>query len=127
MAIRLATSLAIAAIMLRVLLPALHTHGHHHHTSASSNGSLATACSCGALHPSEGPERDHEYVASSTAGHHCLACEIDSGIPCDCPPCSDWSTAENQATEYSGLNAREILVDNQVGLPQPRAPPIQRT
>lgn len=124
---RLARSLAILAVMLRVLLPALHSHAHHQTAPAGCETGLATVCSCGAVHPGDDRKGEGERAESSPEGHHCLACEIEEGIPCGCPTSLDWSVIDHGYTESLAFAAQEVLVANQLALPQQRAPPSQRS
>jgi hypothetical protein len=123
---RLATSLAIVAIMLRVLLPALHTHVHHDPAEANGDTGSAFVCSCGVVHPSEDRKDQDPRADSSPEGHQCLACEIEEGIPGDCPASLDWSVVSDRYAVPLAFADREILVANQLVLPQQRAPPKQR-
>lgn len=126
---RLACALALLAIVLRVVLPGLHTHGHHH-AAAASDAATAVICSCGAVHPDGGgggePLAEHEDAEGAQGCHHCVACEIEAGTPCDCPPTCDWGGRADQFAGHLSRPSAQILVVSQVQLPQPRAPPSQQ-
>jgi hypothetical protein len=71
--------LALLAIALRVLLPALHDHRAHQH----ADGHCCTAapagptCSCGASHGPRAPS----IVAAPCRDAGCLACELELTAP----------------------------------------------
>jgi len=125
---KLASALALVAVFLRVVLPLLHTHDHHALT-ASTHGDLSavTVCSCGAVHaPSDRGGSGEEQVGDAQDGHHCLACELEVGTPCGCPPASGLSTLDREFAEPVGIAAVDWMAVSQMRLAQPRAPPGQQ-
>lgn len=121
---RLASTLALLAVLLRVVLPALHTHAHDHPGPATSHTAPTPICSCGARHAED--DRGGERCTPGDAAlgvDHCLSCEIEAGTPCDCPPAHDWRAPGAPTNERAPLPMRDVLVDSLVALPRSRAPP----
>lgn len=140
MATQLASSLGLLGVLLRVLLPAMHTHGHYHQHASGPQSAVASVCGCGVVHSdrtrvehSEDPgtnedpgTKRREFAVPLAEAHHCTACEIEVGIPCGCAPSSSPPVESphcfGAVTSYSVA----ILVAKKVRLAQPRAPPSQR-
>ena len=129
-ATRIASSLAILGVLMRVLLPALHTHASGHHHASSTHAAVATVCGCCAMHGFVGGDdrsQDRDEVTDSSARfHHCTACEIEVGIPCGCPPSSDLIIERHHCIGCAVFESVAILVASKIRLAQPRAPPSQR-
>ncbi len=131
---RIASYLALLGVLMRVLLPALHTHSHGHHDASSTHAAAATVCGCCAMHgftsrvvhADAGSEGRDEVVESSAKVHHCTACEIEVGIPCGCPPSSDLIVESQHSSGCAVFRSVEVLVTSKIRLAQPRAPPSQR-
>lgn len=115
---RLAGTLALLAVLLRVLLPALHTHDH------ADAGSAVTivACSCGAVHAPQEPAGEIADEAEP-ACEHCHACELEEGTPWGAPPKQETREAGDPAAGRAATNRPASAGERQLRLPQPRAPP----
>ena len=124
---RLASALALIGIVLRVLLPALHSHGSgrgHHAPATESVAVAATVCSCGVVHArSGGGERDGEQADAVPEVHHCLAWAIEEGTPVDRPPQPDVHAPDADPEGSPVRSMRAVAAGSQVRLPEPRAPP----
>ena len=117
-----AVAAILVAVLLRVLLPALHTHGEDCHGAPASQS--APACSCGVVHAwGSGGEGGGDQSDAAPVGHHCLACELEEGTPCNGPTAADAS----EPASLGGAEIRpclgEVFAVRQLQLPQPRAPP----
>lgn len=128
---RMASALVLLAIALRILVPGLHTHSH---ATLPTGADFATAnetpCSCGVVHDAAGRGSTDDNRGPSLepslellGKHHCLACEIQLGKPCGCPPVPP-SLADQILTRQAAVLCPCTLdVVHAVGLPRPRAPP----
>ena len=140
MATQLASSLGLLGVLLRVLLPAMHTHGHYHQHASGPQSAVATVCGCGVVHSdrtrvehSEDPgtnedpgTKRREFAVPLAEAHHCTACEIEVGIPCGCAPSSSPPFESPDCFGSVTSCSVAILVARKVRLAQPRAPPSQR-
>ncbi|MBL9078745.1 MAG: hypothetical protein JNL08_14650 [Planctomycetes bacterium] len=86
---RLAFVGVLLALWLRTLLPALHDHGPCHGGGPVPAPATA-ACSCGHHHaatPARGTAEDRAQPATGVLPPcHCLACELEVGVPGALPP-----------------------------------------
>ncbi|MCB9885200.1 MAG: hypothetical protein H6838_06890 [Planctomycetes bacterium] len=78
--------LAVAALLLRLLLPGLHDHGAHAHGHAHAHAGPAVACSCGHHHAQAPRGADRKDVPDAGEVEHeacggCLACELEQFAP----------------------------------------------
>lgn len=124
---RLASALALLAVLVRVLMPALHTHGDHHHTGLSTQiAGHATTCSCGAVHAPPVDDHDGERCTdgeTSVAAHACLACEIEASTPCDSATTLRWPGILGATTDAARVVLGRTVVSDLILLTQPRGPP----
>ncbi|MCB9879499.1 MAG: hypothetical protein H6835_18040 [Planctomycetes bacterium] len=87
---RAAACLAVLALLLRILLPALHDHHGHRHLAgpaADHDGAVAAVCCCGHVHtpaPTTAPGDGQIDAAEVGHGHFCVACEVELGTPGAC-------------------------------------------
>ena len=128
---RMASTLVLLAIALRILLPGLHTHSHATlPTAVEFAVASETPCSCGVIHETadrrstdgSGGDR-HELPLELLGEHHCLACEIQLGKPCGCPPVPPSLAEETLLRQAAVACPCTLEVVHAVGLPRPRAPP----
>ncbi|MFK7742145.1 MAG: hypothetical protein AB8H80_17650 [Planctomycetota bacterium] len=133
---KLASAIALLGIVLRVLLPALHTHGHAHghvhgHGIAANEHSVtafaAATCSCGVAHASAAEEssqaREGESADAAGEAHFCLACAIEEGTPADQPTAPDLQIARSHPGMRGMRATGVVFAASLVRLPAPRAPP----
>jgi len=124
---RLASALALLAILVRVLMPALHTHGEHHRAGpATQVAGSATTCSCGAVHAP--PVDDHDGERSTggetlVAAHACLACGFEASTPCDPATTRPWPGDSGATTDAARVVLGRTVTGDVVLLAQPRGPP----
>ena len=128
---RITSALVLLAVAVRILLPGLHTHSHGTPpTGAEFAAAVGTPCSCGVEHlatdgqstgDTDAPrlERSLELFGP----HHCLACEIQLGKPCGCPPVPASLADQTLTRQASAPCPCALEVVHAVGLPRPRAPP----
>lgn len=120
---RLVSAIALLGIVLRVLVPALHTH-RHEAAAAVGGDAVVAVCSCGIAHGSHGEvERGGDSVDAAPDEHFCLACAIEDGTPADCPPQPDRHAPGIVPEGHAVRAARAVLCASQVRLPATRAPP----
>lgn len=128
--------LAVLALLVRLALPALHTHEHGHvHAhggSVCAATPAATVCDCGHEHAGDDDRRGdtgREPRARESCGspHACAACELESFAPVDRSGPSPAATLWTQVVVV-GLRTASVAADAAVpaGDAAPRAPPHVR-
>ncbi len=115
------------AVLLRVLLPALHTHAHQYAGPATARASQTTTCSCGALHARNAVDdhREERCTGDGTSpeAQACLACEIEAGTPCTFAPAPSWQGSGVATSTLATAPITDLVVGSVIRLPQPRGPP----
>jgi len=123
---RLATLLALLALLLRTLLPALHDH-HEQIRAASPPDVPVAACSCGTAHPTPTTERgEGERTTAAEAkwlNHHCFACQFEARAPSTCAADLAVALVTPVRKRQRQLLATQPRPPRVTGLPAARAPP----
>lgn len=126
---RLAASLALLALLVRVLLPALHDHKDPVSVDAFLSVAI-DACPCGVVHPASTTDRSDygDFVTDpGDAGeHHCIACKLEMGTPFGCPPETSKELATPGDLPLRQQPPAQPRAARPTGLPAARAPPTTR-
>ena len=122
---RIATATALLALLLRLLLPALHDERAHRSSAASST---AVLCSCGQYHaPARdhgAPERAERADPAATEAHVCLACQVQASTPGSPPPKAEPFALHTAIARLQRAPPTAPPAVTRTSLPPSRGPPL---
>ncbi|MCC7397401.1 MAG: hypothetical protein IT455_10100 [Planctomycetes bacterium] len=107
----------LLALLLRLVLPGLHTHRHGHHQDHGHGLDRSAAAAQG-----DGPSAPHE-LAPAIAADPCLACTFDDAAPTAPPPLPAPARVQRHPTLPRPATTAVLLLPRYRAHPS-RAPPL---